>query len=382
VARKPPPRKARRTTRRRTTRRLTQVALKELTAALSAETGEQFFAALTRYLAMALGVDFAFVGELVQPATDRIRSLSVFAHGRPAENFEYDLVDTPCEQVFSQGVCTVPTAVQRHFPRDRLLVDMNVDSYAGIILRRRAGPPLGILVVLHSAPFADTEAVTSLLDIFAARATAEIERRNALAALRESESRLQRLIDSNLIGVLFWTRDGGITDANDAFLQTVGYTREDLSRGRIDWMDLTPAHEHARDEKALAELNETGICQPYEKHYIHNDGHLVPVLLGAAAFEGTRERGICWVLDLTQRKQMEEALRDSETHYRSLIASVDEIVYRIAFDPPAATVTGDTSTKPPSAHRIHQRSRARHPRVCAAGVLFGSRTLVSDHASR
>ena len=84
MARKPPPRKARRTTSRRTTRRLTQVALKELTAALSAETGEQFFAALTRYLATALGVDFAFVGELALPTSNRIRSLSVFAHGAPA----------------------------------------------------------------------------------------------------------------------------------------------------------------------------------------------------------------------------------------------------------------------------------------------------------
>jgi len=318
-------------------RRLSAVALNELASALSAETGEEFFAALTRYLASALGVAIAFVGEFTSSTGDRVRSRSVFADGKPADNFEYVLADTPCEQVYTQGACTIGRDVQAQFPRDRLLVDMGVEAYSGVILRRGAGSPLGLLVVLDRRPFTDPQAVSSLLNIFAARATAELERQHALAALRDSESRFRRLIDSNLIGVLFWTREGGVIDANDSFLHLIGYSRDDLRQGRIRWTDLTPPEEQARDGEALVELAETGVCTPFEKHYIHKQGYRVPVLLGAAAFEGTHDSGVCWVLDLTQRKQTEEALRDSEAHYRSLIASVDEIVYRMAFDHPQDT---------------------------------------------
>src|SRR5262249_32536905 len=99
---------------------------------------------------------------------------------------------------------------------------------------------------------------------------------------KRAESRMRRLCESNVQGVLVWRTDGTIAEANDAFLKIIGYTREDLQEGRINWVELTPSEYLARDEIALKELAATGVCTPLEKEYIRADGTRVPILLGAA----------------------------------------------------------------------------------------------------
>jgi len=83
----------------------------------------------------------------------------------------------------------------------------------------------------------------------------------------------------------------------------VGYGREDLTSGRLRWTDLTPADWHDRDERVIAELKATGIIQPFEKEYFRKDGNRVPVLIGAAIFEGSKNEGVAFVLDLSERKR-------------------------------------------------------------------------------
>ena len=69
--------------------------------------------------------------------------------------------------------------------------------------------------------------------------------------LAEREAKIRRLVDSNIIGIFIWEAEGRILEANDAFLQMVGYDREDLVSGRVRWTDLTPAEWRERDERAL-----------------------------------------------------------------------------------------------------------------------------------
>ncbi|MEY2606447.1 MAG: hypothetical protein QOH31_4269 [Verrucomicrobiota bacterium] len=71
----------------------------------------------------------------------------------------------------------------------------------------------------------------------------------------------------------------------------VGYSHEDLISGRLRWKDLTPADWQDRDERVIAELEATGIIQPFEKEYFRKDGNRVPVLIGAAIFEGSKNEG-------------------------------------------------------------------------------------------
>jgi PAS domain S-box-containing protein len=123
---------------------------------------------------------------------------------------------------------------------------------------------------------------------------------------RRSEARFRRLIDSNAQGVLFWNAQGEVTDANDAFLRLVNYTREDLEAGCINWVARTPPEYADLDRRALEELAASGACAPYEKEFIRKDGSRVPILIGAATFEDNPEDGVAFVLDLTERKKLEK----------------------------------------------------------------------------
>lgn len=149
------------------------------------------------------------------------------------------------------------------------------------------------------------------LDVIASQAAITLEvafwirqEREAREALTRSERRFRRLSDSNMIGIFF--SDGErITEANDCFLDMVGYTREDLVADRIRWTELTPPEHVAKDEAALRELEVSGICRPYEKEYIRKDGSRVPILLGCALLEGTTRESTAYVLDITERRLAE-----------------------------------------------------------------------------
>jgi PAS domain S-box-containing protein len=123
---------------------------------------------------------------------------------------------------------------------------------------------------------------------------------------RKNEARTRRLMDSNVQGVIFWGAEGEINEANDAFLQLVGYTREDLKAGRVSWKAMTPAEYAAADEQALREIAEKRICTPYQKEYIGKNGRRIPVLIGSAAFDDSPNEGVCFVLDLSDQKRLEQ----------------------------------------------------------------------------
>ncbi|MFW9260059.1 PAS domain S-box protein [Nostoc sp. CALU 546] len=128
-------------------------------------------------------------------------------------------------------------------------------------------------------------------------------------ALRESEAKFRSVVESNMIGIGFWNRDGRITDANDAFLNMVGYSREELVSGKLNWQNLTPTEYLPLDKQALNQFQASSFCTPYQKEYIRKDGSRFPILAGGSHFEGTVERGAFFILDITERKQAEERLR-------------------------------------------------------------------------
>ncbi|GHO49106.1 PAS domain S-box protein [Ktedonospora formicarum] len=133
------------------------------------------------------------------------------------------------------------------------------------------------------------------------------ERKQAEGALRESEARFRGLVDSNLIGIAVSDLDGTIHEANDAFLNLVGYTQEDLGAGRIQWSTLTPPEYHTQYLQILKELLTTGRVQPTEIEYQAKNGRRVPILVGRTLFrqEGAGPLAISFVVDLTARKEIE-----------------------------------------------------------------------------
>jgi PAS domain S-box-containing protein len=140
------------------------------------------------------------------------------------------------------------------------------------------------------------------------------KRKRAAQALRASEDRYRRLVDCNVIGFVSSELEGRINEANDAFLQMVGYTRKDLQAGKLDWKILTPPEFRAADIRAIRELQQTGTCAPFEKECIRKDGRRISVMIGCAFMEGSQESAVAFVFDLTQRNRADEALRRSEAY--------------------------------------------------------------------
>jgi len=131
------------------------------------------------------------------------------------------------------------------------------------------------------------------------------DQRRAEAALRESSWLLGRLREANVLGVVVSTEDG-VQEANDAYLDMIGYSRDDLAAGRIRWRAITPARWAASDDNALEELRRAGACRPFEKEYTHRDGHHVPVLVGPAVIGWDPLRWVTFAVDLTARQRREQ----------------------------------------------------------------------------
>ncbi|MDZ7843503.1 MAG: PAS domain S-box protein [Anaerolineales bacterium] len=153
------------------------------------------------------------------------------------------------------------------------------------------------------------------------------DRKRAEKALLESESRFRRIYESNMIGISYWDHSGKITNANQAYLDMVGCSREDITSGKITWSDITPSEYSARDQAAVQQIVNKGICAPYEKEYIKKDGSRIPVLIGGAALEGEEHLGITFAIDISDRKGIEEELKERKLYLESILkAAPDAIV--------------------------------------------------------
>jgi len=171
---------------------------------------------------------------------------------------------------------------------------------------------IGLLYLENNlTPNVFTPGRVALLNVLASQAAISLENSRLYYDLADREAKIRRLVDANIIGIIIADREGGILEANDAFLRLVGYGREDLVSGRVRWTELSPPEWRERDVLTQAELNSTGIVQPFEKEYFRKDGSRVPVLVGAALFKEGGD-GLAFVLDLTERKRAEDRLRRSE----------------------------------------------------------------------
>ena len=158
----------------------------------------------------------------------------------------------------------------------------------------------------------------AVLELLAAQAAISLENARLYGDLKEREARIRRLVDANIIGIIF-TLDGQIIEANEAFLAMTGYDREDLRSGRVSYTGITPPEWQAATRQAMEQRKASGTCRPYEKEYVRKDGSRIPVLVGAALFEGSENEGVAFVLDLTESKEAEKRQR----------VMVDELNHRV-----------------------------------------------------
>jgi PAS domain S-box-containing protein len=211
-----------------------------------------------------------------------------------------------------ESVILDDAATQSQFAADPYLCQRQARSILCVPLVKQS-KLIGVLYLENNlASHVFTPARISLLELLASQAAISLENARLYNDLGEREARIRRLVDSNIVGIVFWDVQGRIVDANQAFLDIVGYAQEDLVSGRLRWTELTPAEWRDADEQIIAELKAVGTLRPREKEYFRKDGSRVPVLVARALFEWKPDEGVSFVVDMTDRKRAEERLRASE----------------------------------------------------------------------
>jgi PAS domain S-box-containing protein len=181
------------------------------------------------------------------------------------------------------------------------------------------GKLIGILYLENNlTPHVFNADRVTVLKVLASQAAISLENTRLYRDLEDREGKIRRLVDANIIGIFVWEVEGRIIEANDAFLRMIGYDRADLASGLVHRRNLTSPEWRERDEQTIAELKARGTVQPFEKEYFRKDGSRVPVLIGVARFEESGNQGVAFVLDLTERKRAEEALREEQERLRQL----------------------------------------------------------------
>ncbi len=172
-------------------RRRAEELLRTLVEGTASVTGEGFFNSLVRHLSAALEVPYAFVTECV--GQTRARTLAFWKRDGFAENFEYDVAQTPCRDVLRGDPQRYPEGVQALFPKDQDLEALGAESYLGIPVLDSSGQVVGHLAILDDKPMADDAGAMAVLKVFAARAGAELRRLQAERELQTALGELERL---------------------------------------------------------------------------------------------------------------------------------------------------------------------------------------------
>ncbi len=320
-----------------------ETSLRQVINGTAAFTGEAFFPALVRHIAEALEVRYVSVS---QATAEGFQVLAFFADGelRPPPFLPYDSVPY-CRQALQTGSCYHPANVQTLYPGSALVTDLQVESYLGVGLRNAAGEPTGSFCIFHDRPLADPDWAQTLLSIFAARAGAELDRLLTAQALEqlnveleervtqrtrmltEREARYRGLMEGAADAILLINLQGYILEANQQAEALLGYSLAELPT--LHFTQLHPPEELDKVTTAFAETAQRQRIQSLDVTFLRQDGTTVSVDITANVIDINGEVLVQGILrDITDRKQAEAALRESERRCATLAQAAPVAIFR------------------------------------------------------
>ncbi|EKQ67502.1 PAS domain S-box [Leptolyngbyaceae cyanobacterium JSC-12] len=315
--------------------RQSKEALRLIVEGTASETGRKFFRACVRYLAQVLQVKYAIVSELVSNTSPaRVRALAIWTGDDWGGSLEYEVANTPCEQVIQGVMCHYSKSLQTAFPQDSPLLKSGIVSYLGIPLMSKTGDVLGHLAVMDVKPLELNRDRELILKIFAARAGAELERQQAEAALMAREAQYRDLVETANSIIVRWDSMGHIRFINDYGKRFFGYRDEELLGQHVVSTIVPETETSGRNLQKVIQ----DICQHPEQYLVNENENIrsngervwlswanKPIL----DEDGRLSEILSVATDITKRKQAEEALRVSELKFRSIVENANDIIYML-----------------------------------------------------
>jgi len=198
-----------------------------------------------------------------------------------------------------------------------------------------------------------------------------IERARLFDAEREANIRARRLIESNVIGTIVGGPDVGIIEANDAFLEMVGHTREELEAGGLDFMEMTPPEFRHLTLNAIEEMLQGGVATPFEKEYLRKDGSRVPIQLGLALLQAEPLRAIGYVVDLSERRDAERERARLLAEEQSAREEAERARDRLSFLSEASDILATSLEYEQTLAKVAQLAVPRLADWCSVEVIEG-----------
>lgn len=299
--------------------------LLELLKGLPNGDSAAMFSYLTLQLSRILEADFALIGAFCNEDKTRIKTVSLYSNGAHTNNIEFELANTPCQEVLSSGFLCLPSGFKDRFPMDHLAASMGVEGYIGISLHSASGEPLGPLSVVSRRPLKDPVLAETALRICAERAAAELERCRQSNSPQESEIRLSTIVNSIQAGiVLLDAETHRIVDANEMAIATLGFPRERLV-GSVCHDFICP---NAAGQCPITDHGQA--MDNSERLLIRADGTHLPIIKTVARVNlGGRDHLLESFVDISRRKEAEQALKASEERYRILVEHQSDLVVKI-----------------------------------------------------
>jgi len=296
------------------------------------EDGEPFFPALVSYLGRTLQLDYVFIDKLDDDQPGMAETVALYALGEIAPNLRYALEDTPCQNVADRSACAYPQGIQQLFPRDRLLVEMQAESYVGVPLLDAAGRAIGLIAAMDRKPLCEPESVLGVLRLVAARATAELVRNRTDQALQAREREFRSLAENSPDFIVRYDGQARALYANPAVLARLRVAPEFLL-GRTPSQSALPGNEAAMAEQerllrgvlldgapAELELELWVPGEPVETHHVR--------LVAIKAPDGRIDGALALGRDVSERKRAEEVLRLREQEFRALVEQSPDLIER------------------------------------------------------
>ena len=301
--------------------------LRTIVEGTASETGGEFFASLVTHLTSTLHVQYAVISEVLEVPFRKIRTLAFSAGGTLIDNFEYDLAHTPCATALTQTFACFARDVRATFPQFQRLADLGVESYCGVPLRTKGGAVIGLLVVMDTKPLQHGDDLQFLLEVFAPRIAAEFERRRVEQEHARALAEIHNVIET--VPDIMFTLDthGNMVKWNRRVEDVTGYSPEELLN--MPALAFVPPEEHIPTAAAIQQAFMEGYAE-LDGQLLTKDLRTIPYHWTGALLKNSHGEpiGITGIgRDVSGKKRVEEALRQSEHRFALAVEGSNDILW-------------------------------------------------------